>query len=395
MRYLLIALLHCTLLTTLPALAQAENDPMTEPQLSYRLCEWGLLTIEAPTDPGPVFLSISAPENYSAIAGSRFTLAGTGAGLFEGNIIVEVADASGALLFETFAILDAEELGAVGDWSLEVDLGPLDSPMPIFVRVYSTSPEDGAEIAVNTLELNTNSDFGLPFVEITSPVANAGISAAPLRIEGRAGAAFENNLVVEVRDAVTRERLTETFATIETDELAGSGPFAVEVDLDVPPATEMEVLVYHPAVADTDEVTVSDTTSALVSPLAQTYERLLVIQHDDPITEAEDPCAAAATEFENTAINPLVVNDVLVQSTRSMTPLVNVTIEAAGSSNCAAPLRTRATRDGDAFALEVYYDGTTPVPCTADLAPITQRVSLGTLPNPDFAITVNGTAIGE
>ncbi|MCA9907108.1 MAG: hypothetical protein KC519_00560, partial [Anaerolineae bacterium] len=57
---------------------------------------------------------------------------------------------------------------------------------------------------------------------------------------------------------------------------------------------------------------------------------------------------------------------------------------------CPASLRTRTVRDGNAFAIETYYDMTHPVACTADLAPITRRVSLGTLPNPDFTITVNG-----
>lgn len=31
--------------------------------------------------------------------------------------------------------------------------------------------------------------------------------------------------------------------------------------------------------------------------------------------------------------------------------------------------------------------------CTMDLAPITQRLSLGTLPNPDYTITANGELV--
>ena len=105
-------------------------------------------------------------------------------------------------------------------------------------------------------------------------------------------------------------------------------------------------------------------------------------------------CAVALAEFNNRNIQPLVVNDVTVFASIAPTPLVNLSVEASGSSNCPAPQRARIVRDGNAYAVELYLDTTYPVPCTADLAPITQRLSLGTLPNPDYAITmVNGQPV--
>lgn len=381
-------------LAVIPTLAQDESENAPETQRSYQICDWGLLTIEESTEQPPIFIEISSPDDYSAVE-STFTLSGTGAGLFEGNVIVEASAQGGDVLFEGTTILQAEEMGAEGEWSIEVDLGELEEPTPIFIRVYSTSPQDGSTTAFDSLRLNANSEFGLRYVEITTPYFGAGVNTSPMVIEGMAGSAFENNIVIEVRDFDTGEVLAETFATIGTEELVGSGPFAAEVSFEAEIGTGIEVFAYHPPVADDDEIEVSDIEFAVVSPLAQTYERFLTVQRDDPILGADDVCAVAEAEFANENVNLLVINDVTVLSTRSMMPLVNVSIEAAGSSNCPAPPRTRITRDDDAFDIETYYDTTEPVACTADLAPIPVRVSLGTLPNPDYTITVNGEAVEQ
>ncbi|MAU12838.1 MAG: hypothetical protein CL607_23665 [Anaerolineaceae bacterium] len=386
-----VLLVMSLLLLVLPALAQSED--MSEPQISYMVCDWGLVTIEESTEQGPIFIEITSPEDYSAVEGISFTVSGTGAGLFEGNVVVEISGPDGDVLFEAPTVLQAEEMGAVGDWSINIDLGELESNTRIFVRAYSTSPEDGSTIAFDSLRLNANSEFGLRYVDITTPYFGAGVNTSPLLIEGMAGGAFENNIVIEVRNFETKEILAETPATVETEDFAGSGPFSAEVTIEAEPGQAIEVYAYQPSVADGEEVEISDIEFAIVSPLAQSYDRILILQRDDPILGAEEMCAVAEAEFDNTNTDMLVINDVAVLSTRSMMPLVTVSIDAAGSSNCAAPLRTRVTHDGDGFAIEVYRDTTEPVPCTMDLAPIPVRVSLGTLPNPDYTITVNGEAV--
>ncbi|MCA9887683.1 MAG: hypothetical protein KC546_04895 [Anaerolineae bacterium] len=365
---------------------------MDEIHHSYYLCEWGLLTIEQSTAQAPIFLEITSPDDYSAV-GTSFTVTGIGAGLFEGNVIVEVSGDEGVILFEGTTILQTEEIGATGDWSIDIDLGDMDGASIIFIRVYSSSPEDGSTTAYDDLRLNANAQFGLPYVEITTPYTGAGVNTSPLLVEGMAGAAFENNIVVQVRDFETGEILAEAPASIQTDELAGSGAFSVELSFEAEIGRGIEVYAYQPPVADTDVIEVSDIEFAIVSPLAQTYDRFLIVQRDDVLANAEDICNFAETEFDNTNTDMLVINDVAVLSTRSMMPLVNVSIEAAGSSNCAAPLRTRITRTGDAFAIEVYRDTTVPIACTMDLSPIPIQVSLGTLATPDFTIMVNGEAV--
>lgn len=382
----------CALLLAISSVAAQDMDNTSEPRLSYMVCDWGLLTIEHPTEQPDIFITIDSPANYSAVDATSFTVAGQGAGLFEGNVVVEVT-ADGDVLFVEPTVLQADEIGAVGDWSLDVELGELDAATLITVTASSPSPADGSLIAIDQIQLSANSEIGLPFVEITRPIGSAGVSASPLLIEGIAGGAFENNIVIEVRDTATGDLLTETFATVNTDTIAGSGPFSTEVDLEVDPGTGISVSAYQSAITDADEVTITDTQFAVVSPLAQSYDRFLTIRPDDPLNMSDDVCSAAASEFDNESINPLVINDVQVMSTMSMMPLVNVNIDAAGSSNCAAPRRTRIERDGNSFAIEIYDDATEAFPCTADLAPFVQRVSLGTLPDPDYIITVNGESV--
>ncbi|MCA9884937.1 MAG: hypothetical protein KC708_18300 [Anaerolineae bacterium] len=386
-----ILLVIGVLLLALPVLAQ--DEAMSEPQISYMICDWGLVTIEESTEQPPIFIDMTSPADYSAVEGTSFTVSGTGAGLFEGNVIVEVTAPEGDTIFQGATVLQAEELGAVGDWSIDIDLGELESNTKIFVTAYSTSPEDGSTVAYDSLYLNANSQFGLRYVDITTPYFSAGVNHSPLLIEGMAGGAFENNIIVEVRDFDSKDVLAEGPATVQTEDFAGSGPFSLELAFDAEPGQSIEVYAYQPSMADGETVEVSDIEFAIVSPLAQSYDRILVLQRSDPILGAEEMCSVAEAEFDNTNTDMLVINDVAVLSTRSMMPLVNVSIDAAGSSVCAAPLRTRVTRDGDAFTIEVYRDTTEPIPCTMDLAPIPVRVSLGTLPNPDYTITVNGQPV--
>jgi hypothetical protein len=381
-----------SLVLTLAAPAFAQDASTAEPQLSYFVCDWGLLTIEQPTEPPAIYIEIDSPANFSAVEGTSFTVSGTGAGLFEGNIVVE-ATANGEVVFSQPTTLQSEEVGGMGAWSIDIDLGELEGATPVFISAYSESPEDGTTIAADNIDLNVNSEFGLPFVDITTPTYRAGVSTIPLLIEGNAGGAFENNIVIEVRDSATDAILAETFATVSTDDIGGSGPFSAEVTVDAEPGTAIVIRAYQPPVEDGAEITVVDSEVAVVSPLAQTYDRFLIVRSGDPIISSEQVCTAGAAEFDNTNINPLVINSVQVLSTRSMLPLVNVSIEAAGSSNCPSPLRTRTVRDGDTLNIEIYYDTTQPAACTADLSPITQRVSLGTLPNPDYTITVNGEPV--
>ena len=387
---LLTLLTLITMAIAAPVAAQADDVPQATP--TYQVCEWGLLTIEHDTNPGPIFVTITDPANYSATTGDSVTVGGRGAGLFEGNIVVEATTPDGEIVFMEPTILNAEEIGGEGDWSLEVDLSSVEANTPVMITAYSTSPEDGAVITSDSIRLNAKSDFGLPFVSIEQPIGGENVGNGTLTISGTAGSAFENNIVIEVRDFATNDILAETFATIDTDELAGRGPWTAEVELDVEPGTGVIISAFHPPVADGETISVVDTRYVTVSALAQSYERVLVISADDPMNATDDLCSLAEAEFDNENVQPLAVEAVSVISTRSMPPMVTVNIDAGGSSNCAMPVRTRAVREGDAYTIDFYYDTTDPVICTADYVSITQQVALGVVDAPDFSVTVNGVS---
>lgn len=391
MKLRLIAVILGALLLSVPVWAQMEAAEAPEARMAYYSCEWGLLVVEQLTEQPETFITIDSPEAYSAVEGTRFTLSGTGRALPEGNVAVDII-ANGEIVFSRATVLQADEPGGEGDWSLEVDLGEIDSATPVYITAFATSPADGSTLAADDININVNSEFGMRFVDIIRPVFRDAVNVSPLLVEGEAGAAFENNIVIQAVSRETGDVLAETFATIETEELAGRGPFSAELMLELEPGTEFDVLAFHPPIADGEEMSVFDVEFVVANPLARSYDRMLYITATDPIMSSELYCTAAGLEFENEAIMPLTINDVMAVMTASMRPLVNVSIEAAGPSMCPAPLRTRVVRDVDTFNVDFYFDMSEQVACTMDLAPISQDFSLGTLDSPDVSIIVNGVS---
>ena len=373
--------------------AQFDEDPEDSRPLSYFVCDWGLLTVVHQPPNESLFVKITSPEAYSAVSETAFTVSGEGAGLFEGNVIVEVRADGGDILFTGTTVLQVQEVGQPGTWSIDVDLGVLDAAKRVVVVAYSTSPEDGSTTAIDDIIVNVNSEFVPQFIEITRPSYGAEVSTYPLVIEGMAGAAFENNIVIEVKDVKTGDVLGETSATVQTDAIGGKGLFSAEVTFDAEPGTGIAIHAHQPEVAADEAVKASADAYAVAIPLARTYDRFLTIYDDDPLATSPDLCGLTAAEFDNQTITPLVINDVTYFELTSPTPVVNLKINAAGSSNCPAPIRTRTIHDGSDYMTEIYRDASQPVACTSDLAPITERISLGTLSSPDYTITVNGEPV--
>jgi hypothetical protein len=375
-------------IVTTGAYAQEEtSDNLT----GYRICEWGLAVIQPDDSETTSYIAITNPEKYMGIADTVFTVTGTGQGLFENNVVVQVKDTDGNVLFEQAVIMTTEEIGGEGEWSADIDLGELDSATRVVVEAFSPDPATGMNTALDNVQVNMNSEFGLPFVEITSPVQYANVNSTPIIVEGMAGAAFENNIVVQILDYDDETNiLAETFATIQTDELAGSGPWTAAFDLVLDPGTTFNVRAFHPPVADDGDITIDSYGVGVSSSLAQSYEQLLVLKDSDPYVGADDFCELAKAEFENESITPILVNDLTAISTMSMMPLVNVTIEAQKPSLCDLPIRLRVTGEDNNFTGELYYSTAEgEAMCTLDLQPFTAQFSLGTLPSDIYTLTVN------
>lgn len=244
----------------------ADRTAAAEPRASYTICNWGLLTIEESTERPATFIEIASPAEYSAVSGTTFVVAGSGAGLVEDTVIVEVSLPGGTVLFEDTTRLED------GEWSVEVELGSVEQSTKVYVRAYSR-PDGNRRSGFDSLRLNANGRFGLRYVEITRPQYRAGVDSSAMVIAGTAGGAFENNVVIEVRDFASGEVLATTPATVAADEVGGSGPFSAEVAFDAAPGTGIEVRAYQPPVADNDSIEFFDVAFAVVNPLGETYDR--------------------------------------------------------------------------------------------------------------------------
>ena len=201
--------------------AQESETEAPAPQ-PYTVCDWGLLVLEE--SGGPVQeIEITSPAEFSGV-GNAFTVSGEGEGLFEGNIVVEVFDTEANQLFSGVATVTAPEVGGRGPWSLDIDLGALPEATRIVVNAYSTEPNEGEIIAHDAVTLSANSQFGLPYIDITSPLSGEDIAGLPLRVEGTAGALFENSFMLQVTD-LDMNILAETPVQFAAPDIGLSGPW--------------------------------------------------------------------------------------------------------------------------------------------------------------------------
>ncbi|MBZ0286250.1 MAG: Gmad2 immunoglobulin-like domain-containing protein [Anaerolineae bacterium] len=165
---LTIMLLASLILVGISA-AQEQEEVVDQP--GYVVCDWGLLVTtrslrtpqsvaatpevtEAPLDDSGVdhAVNITSPEPNASVAVSTFTVSGTGKGLFENNVVVEVLDAEGTQVFMQPTTMVSEEVGGAGEWSLDVTIEGGKSEFiyagqPLTIHAYSTSAQDGSIIA--------------------------------------------------------------------------------------------------------------------------------------------------------------------------------------------------------------------------------------------------------
>lgn len=370
-----------------------ESETPTVPLQSYTVCDWGLLVLEE--SGGPVQdIEITAPENFSGV-GTAFTVSGEGEGLFEGNVIVEVFDTEANMLFSGFATVTADEVGGRGPWSLDIDLGAVPESTRIVVNAYSTEPSEGEIDAHDAVTLSANSQFGLPYIDIISPLSGEDVTGLPLRVEGTAGALFENSFVLQVTD-FDMNVLAETPIQFAAPDIGLSGPWEAELDFTAEPGTRLVINAYALSMADGEGIVASDLSIVTVGALRVPFERVLIVQVGDPILLEGEMCEATAAEFQNAAIAPVTISTVAAVETLSTPPQVTLEITGQKPSFCQTPFRVRVAKSGSVYTGEAYYDtsGEGGI-CTRDLREFTVRVPLGSVPDGGYSASVNGVATSE
>jgi heat shock protein HslJ len=128
------------------AVHQVENPPADGSSLRYELIEV-VDKVETPSESEKAkqYIEIILPtEGATLAAGKPIQVSGMGAGLFEGNVVVQALDADGNELALAPTIIDSPEagIGGEGPWKIELDI-TVDTATPGKIVAFSPSPKDG------------------------------------------------------------------------------------------------------------------------------------------------------------------------------------------------------------------------------------------------------------
>ncbi len=80
------------------------------------------------------------------------TVAGTGRGLFENNVVIQLLARNGDVIVQEPTTMQTEEVGGAGTWSIDIHI-PEGSGMKGAIRAFSTSPQDGSIDAEDTVSV--------------------------------------------------------------------------------------------------------------------------------------------------------------------------------------------------------------------------------------------------
>lgn len=92
------------------------------------------------------YVAITQPVGDRSVSTSPLTVEGVGGGAFEGNVVVQVLDERGGnVLAQQPTIVQTDEVGGSGPWSVEFDLA-LDPGRPFVVRAFQPSARAADEV---------------------------------------------------------------------------------------------------------------------------------------------------------------------------------------------------------------------------------------------------------
>jgi LysM repeat protein len=227
---------------------------------------------EAPTEeptPEPTEPPDSVPEEESATESASITIntpvegsildtthtisaVGTGEGLPEGGLAIQVMDAGGNILIATATTLVGENVGLGGPGTWEVSLQiPLDQSQEGSVYAFATSPADGSILAEDTVTVSFYQSVAEPFIEISSPISGTAILEESFTVSGRGGGLFEGNVVVQAEDIEGNILLTQpTILQGEHVGIGGAGDWETTLSLTTFPGILGRIVAFSTSPAD-------------------------------------------------------------------------------------------------------------------------------------------------
>jgi LysM repeat protein len=154
-------------------------------------------------------ITITSPQNGQVVNVDRgLTVTGVAVGVPENNVVVQVIGSTGAVLAQTPTTADAN-----GNWAITLNIGQAQGNGQILA--FAPSPADGSWLASASVSVTFTSTIIVPptpvpplptSITIVNP-RNGGTANATsgfITVSGTAVNIFENNVIVQVRDAFNR-----------------------------------------------------------------------------------------------------------------------------------------------------------------------------------------------
>ena len=181
-------------------------------------------------------------------------VSGRGAGLPEGNVVVQAIDRDGNVLAQQPTILDAPDAGTGGEGNWVVDLAINTEPgMAGQIRAFSPSPADNSVVAEAVVNVSFGRTAVKPtFIQITEPVQGAILDIdRAVRVSGIGGGLPEGNVVVQALDQ-NGGVLTQQPTILDAPDAGtgGQGPWVVDLSINVEPGTPGQIRAFSPSPAD-------------------------------------------------------------------------------------------------------------------------------------------------
>jgi hypothetical protein len=183
------------------------------------------------------YIQISEPAQGALVDITKpIVVGGSGAGLPEGNVVVECLDSQGNLLDRQPATLKGQDVGAGGEgtWSTELRI-EVEPGTAGTIRAYATSPKDGSTIAEDAVEVSLGQTPSVePYLKIDQPAQGSTLDVSQLvEVSGTGAGLPEANVVIVALDQ-DENVLAEAPATLQGPDVGTGGEGTWSVELAIP-----------------------------------------------------------------------------------------------------------------------------------------------------------------
>ena len=210
---------------------------------------------EAPGQPTKAYITIDKPKRGTALDISQtVTVVGRGAGLPEGNVVVQALDERGTVLAEKPTTVQAPDAGTGGEGPWRVKLNVKAKPgTEGSIRAFSPSPLDNSVIAEDKVKVTFGGTEAVKaYIKIQEPEAGANLDVAnPVRVNGMGAGLPEGNVVVRATDRDGNVLAQEaTIVQVPDAGTGGEGPWAVELAIPAESGEKGLISAFSPSPLD-------------------------------------------------------------------------------------------------------------------------------------------------